>query len=247
MHRVLCAGLCALIAAGLCLAPAGGQPPRPMPGVVFVANGSGDSTLLTENLEEMIDLYRAPLVVRTVCWTTGDGARADHINLPNQRRWGVHMAWQITALKRTHPHACVYLMGHSSGCHVVLAAAEALPPGTVERVVLLAPSVSSRYDLRRALRATTRGIDVYYSSEDAVLDTVQDTTGTADGLHGVTAAGIVGFCKPPAHFPDAHLYQFVRPFPWTPAMERSGNHGGHAGCARMAFLRDQVVPCMLGP
>ena len=74
----------------------------------------------------------------------------------------------------------VTAIAESSGSHVVLAAAECLPPGSVERIVLLAPSVASGYDLRRAIRATNSGIDVYYSPVDQVLDLAVNSVGTAD-------------------------------------------------------------------
>ena len=79
---------------------------------------------------------------------------------------GQRLACRVTALRQASPAAEVYLVGHSAGCAVVLAAAESLPPGGVNRIILLAPSASLDYDLRPALRCARGGIDVFYSDRD---------------------------------------------------------------------------------
>src|SRR5947207_2649584 len=81
------------------------------------------------------------------------------------------------------------------------AAAEFLPPDSVERVVLLAPSVSAEYDLGPALACAREGIDVFHSGRDrAYLGLGVRLLGTAD-RHWSDAAGRVGF-RVPAACPD---------------------------------------------
>ena len=73
----------------------------------------------------------------------------------------------MTAYRQAYPGRKVYLVGHSAGCAVVLAAAERLPTDSVDRLILLAPSVCVTYDLRPALRTVRCGIDVFYSDRTA--------------------------------------------------------------------------------
>jgi hypothetical protein len=213
--------------------------------MIFVANGSGDASNLSDNLWEVITNCGLPFRVSVTRWTTYGGAAQDHNDVINHRKWGQAMAYKVMAFKQSCPHVRVYLMGHSSGTHVVLAAAECLPPGSVDRIVLLAPSVSCTYDLRQAIRASQEGIDVYYSLQDGVLDAAVDRYGTADALRGIPAAGQVGFRRPPITVPDAQLYCMVRQHPWTPGLyDGTGNQGGHVGPVKYAFLRLVVLPNM---
>ena len=68
-----------------------------------------------------------------------------------------------------------------------------LPPDSVDRIILLAPSVCTSYDLRPALRTARHGIDVFYSTEDRViLGLGMRIVGTAEHDCDI-AAGQVGF------------------------------------------------------
>jgi pimeloyl-ACP methyl ester carboxylesterase len=233
-------------AAFLGAGPATAQAHRTPPGVIFVANGSGDSKTVTENLGLVLAGTPWPLCVRTINWTSYGGARRDHNYVTNHRKYGALMAAEVELLRKRCPEKRVYLMGHSSGTHVVLNAAECLPSGSIERIVLLAPSVSCTYDLRRAIKATRSGIDVYYSLADQVLDRAVDAIGTADGIRDVPAAGQVGFRRLPPNVPDAALYCLVRQYPYHPEVYAgTGHNGGHSGSVRVQFLRLVTIPNML--
>jgi len=141
----------------------------------------------------------------------------------------------------------VYLVGHSAGCAVILAAAEQLPPDSVDRIILLAPSVSMGYDLRSALRSAREGLDVFYSSRDyGYLGFCIAITGTAD-RKWCPAAGRVGFCPPCPNSADAALYTKLRQHAWDPAVEWTGNHGGHYGSHHPQFIRAYVLPLLAVP
>jgi pimeloyl-ACP methyl ester carboxylesterase len=213
--------------------------------VVFVANGSGDFRTVTANLTDVIAEQCVPLQIETVLWSHGYGRYViDHVDHANQLAEGQHLAGQVAAYRRAYPGRKVYLIGHSAGCAVVLAAAERLPPNSVDRLILLAPSVCVFYDLRPALRGA-RGIDVFYSDEDRwVLGLAMWIVGTADrGCR--TAAGRYGFI-PVVECPgDSELYAKLRQNPWHAAVRWSGHDGGHYGNNHADFLRAYVLPLLL--
>jgi pimeloyl-ACP methyl ester carboxylesterase len=196
-------------------------------------------------LTEVIAEQRVPLQIETVLWSHGFGRYAtDHIDHANQLAAGQHLADQVVAYRQAYPGRKVHLIGHSAGCAVVLAAAERLPPNSVDRLILLAPSVCTSYDLRPALRGA-RAIDVFYSEEDRwILGLCMTIVGTAD--HGCrTAAGRYGFI-PIVECPgDGELYARLRQHPWHAAVQWSGHDGGHYGNNRSDFLRAYVLPLLL--
>jgi pimeloyl-ACP methyl ester carboxylesterase len=220
--------------------------PAPGPaarGVVFVADGAGNFQSTSASLRQVIAEERLPLGVATVEWSHGFGRMlADQIDYANARAEGRRLAAEVVALRQARPDAEIYLVGHSAGSGVILAAAESLPPGTVDRIVLLAPAVSADYDLRPTLLSTRQTVDVFASSRDWVfLGVAPALVGTAD-RRWTAPAGRVGF-RPCLDSPaDAALYQRLRQFPWCGCYGELGNQGGHYGVHRPEFLRRCVAP-----
>ena len=215
-------------------------------GIVFVANGSGDFRGLSRNLVQVATETCAPLQIETVEWSRGLGrVVADQTGHQNHLDQGRRLAVQVDTHRRTCPRQRIYLLGHSAGSAVVLAAAEALPENSVDRIVLLSPSVSATHDLRPALRASRCGIDVYYNELDLlVLGLCTTVVGTAD--HGCrTAAGREGFtpiiCTPD----DAALYGKLRQHPSQPAFQSADHYRGHYGDTLPAYLRAHILPLLL--
>ena len=169
---------------------------------------------------------------------------ADHVDHCNHLEEGRCLAAQIVAVKQHCPERAVYLIGHSSGSAVVLATAEALPPCSLERIVLLAPAVSNEYDLRPALRTSRQGIDVFTSRRDlGALALATGVVGTADRRH-TAAAGRVGFC-PLLRCPgDERLYAKLRIHPWDRTVAWTGNHGSHYGTLGQGYLRAYILPLL---
>jgi pimeloyl-ACP methyl ester carboxylesterase len=222
-------------------------PSAPDPrGVVFVANGSGDFRTVSSNLGRVMAETSTPLQIETVPWSHGFCRYAtDHLDHANHVHQGSRLAAEVTAYRQAYPGRKVYLIGHSAGCAVVLAAAERLPADSVDHLILLAPSVCVTYDLRPALRIVRCGIDVFHSDKDSViLGLGTRIVGTAD--HGCrTAAGQYGFgpvCTCPA---DAALYSKLRQHPWDPVVAWSGHCGGHYGSNQVGFLRAYVLPLLV--
>jgi hypothetical protein len=139
----------------------------------------------------------------------------------------------------------VTLLGHSAGAAVVLGAAENLPPGVIDEIVVLAPSVSRDYDLRPALRSSARGIDAFSSENDRLaLGVGTYVLGTAD-RRWVPAAGRVGFRPIVESSEDAALVAKLRVHPWHPIVAWTGNHGGHDDSYRSGYLRAYVLPALM--
>jgi hypothetical protein len=127
----------------------------------------------------------------------------------------------------------------------VLAAVEILPPGSVDRIVLLAPAVSAEHDVRPALACARRGVDVFYSKHDVLyLGFLVRMLGTADRGFSA-AAGRVGFQPDLAAPGDEALFSKFRQYPWNPCLEWTGNAGGHYGAYQPGYLRAVVLPLLL--
>jgi pimeloyl-ACP methyl ester carboxylesterase len=216
--------------------------------VVFVANGSGDSRSVSANLSQVVTETATPLQVETVPWRHGRWRYlADHLDHGNQQTAGRYLAAQVVAYSQAYPGRRICLVGHSTGCAVVLAAAERLPVDGVDRVILLAPSVCVSYDLRPALRSARAGLDVFHSSEDiAILGLGMFVIGTAEGGCR-SAAGLRGFNLVIASAADAALYEKLHQNPWSPDVAWSGHYGGHYGSNQPGFLRAYVLPLLRNP
>src|SRR5262249_49352013 len=169
-------------------------PVCPGQGIIFVANGSGDSYAVTENLHPALLVTGLPLCVDTIRWCRCGRASKDHTDIEGHLLAAAELACRVKEYRKCNSQGKIYLMAHSAGSHVVLAAAERLPPQTIDRIVLLAPTVSYLYDLRAALRASREGIDSYYSCEDQVAVIAADYLGTADG-HCTRTAAEIGFAR----------------------------------------------------
>ena len=215
-------------------------------GVVFVADGAGNTAGLSTALREAVAAEQLPLCVETFDWSYGPYRYlADEVDSRHAREGGGRLAARVAAYRQAYPDGKVYLVGHSAGSLVVLTAAEALPPAAVERVVLLAPAVSGGDDLRPALCAARQGIDVFCSERDwAVLGLGVGIIGTTD-RHWSPAAGRVGF-KPVLEAPgDAALYAKLREHRWDPCVAWTGNAGGHFGTyLEPRYLHAYVLPLL---
>jgi pimeloyl-ACP methyl ester carboxylesterase len=214
--------------------------------VVLVADGAGGFLMASHSLRQTAVADGLPLDIETFDWTHGHWRiLADQLDRQHAVDEGAELARQVCQLEQTCPGARVSLVGHSAGCAVVLAAAESLPAGSVDRIVMLAPAVSSDHDLRPALACTRRGVDVFYSTSDLLyLGFGVAVFGTADRERGA-AAGRVGFRPTLAGPADAALYEKLRQYPWDPRLSWTGNRGGHYGAYQPGFLRLAVLPLLL--
>jgi pimeloyl-ACP methyl ester carboxylesterase len=214
-------------------------PTHPLDGrtFVFVANGSGGGTSMGDTLRDISEESRNGLIVINVNWSRKGSVPGDHWDSEGQLLAAARLADRIQIMRAYCPHSRFIVIGYSSGTRVAIAAAETLPPGTLDRLVLLASSVSAYYDLQRAQIGTCGGIDSFFSTEDNVLALAEDNYGTADGQKG-PMAGRIGFrsaCGPQCG---------VRQYRWRPAY---GGEGDHTYWARPLFIQNTLVQMLLTP
>lgn len=221
-------------------------PPRLRRGILFVVEGAGGFDAALRSVLQTAAEMQLPIEVRNFRWTHGFcRVASDQMHSAHLLREGRKLADQILLCRQEAPDRPIFLMGHSAGCGVVLIAAESLPPNTVERIVLLAPAVSAKHDLRPALRSSCQGIDAFISNRDwACLGLGTLLLGTTDRYRMSGAAGKIGF-KPILICPeDAALYAKLRQYPWNPSLACMGHDGGHYGSYQPAFLRAWVFPLL---
>jgi pimeloyl-ACP methyl ester carboxylesterase len=217
-------------------------------GIVFAADGAGDFRACSRSLRKAVEAEHLPFAVEAVPWSHGYGrVLSDQMGHGHARVAGQQLAERISELRYQNPHAEIFLVGHSAGSAVVLSAAELLPPDTVSKIILLAPSVSAAYDLRPALRCARGGMDVFYSKWDWwYLGFAVTLVGDADGTWLQPAAGRVGFRPRSELDQDDSFYAKLRQYPWDAKQAWTGNLGGHYGAYQQDFLKAYVLPLFKG-
>lgn len=214
-----------------------------VPGTVFVADGAGDFQFTSRSIRNVAQADGYPLQVVTYSWSHGYlRVIADQVGYEHARCEGKRLATEVLEFHARHPGTPVYLLGHSAGSAVILAALENLPPGVVDRAVLLSPSLSTCYDVRPALASVEGGLYVFHSPYDTwYLGVVTGVVGNSDRRWG-SSSGRYGF-----HVPDcdpAGVYARLHQRSWQPSDVELGNRGGHYGNYQREFLRVHVLPLL---
>ncbi len=152
---------------------------------------------------------------------------------------------RIQTYQVLYPGRPVFLIGHSGGCRMVVQTLESLPEGAaIEKAVLLAPCMSSKYDLRLAMSRTRSGICAFSSGLDIPISV------PLTGLRGLAvgelclAAATVGF-RPPDELSEHERQCYQRQlqqhrYSWE--MLGQGHPGGHFGWTTPSFISAHVVP-----
>jgi hypothetical protein len=239
--RRLAATLVAAVALGLCRPPASRSDPAPQPPLLWVVDGAGDIHGCSTGLKHAAAMYGLAIEFAVINW--GHGYRTivkDQIDFAHAKRQGVWLADEIARSRREQPGRRIVLLAHSAGPAVALPAAERLPPGTLDRIILLAPSISTGYDVRPALAASREGMDVFCSRRDIwalgfgirlVKTTDNRKTGDAAGRYGFK----IGDC-------DGRLRQYF----WSRDLAWTGHDGGHYGSYAPAHAKLFLFPKILG-
>ena len=187
-------------------------------------------TVVDEGVEAAVELYD---------WTTPLDLLGNQTNYHRNRRVSRKLASRIVRYREDHPNGRVVLIGHSAGTGIAVWAAEALPDGMqIDRIVMLASSLSPTYDLSKVLGHLRNGIVSFYSARDIELLGAGTTLfGTVDRKN-TEAAGKVGFQLALAGARGAGVRQIA----WQPRMSEMGYHGDHFSCCAEKFIGSWVLP-----
>jgi putative polyhydroxyalkanoate system protein len=219
-------------------------PPELASGITVVALGAGGRQLPARQIADAVDRAGLPIYVHSFDWThrTGFAAGLADLRDVEYSRWrGQELAAEVRRYLAAFPGIPVTLVGFSAGCAVVLAAAECLPPESLDRILLLGPAVSCSYDLRRAALASRNGIDVFLSARDRFwLGLGIVLAGTADGRRQ-PAAGRVGFDLPGSGPGEGSWASRVRQWSWGPEFAWIGHEGGHSDWYSPAFVEAYLL------
>ncbi|GIW81186.1 MAG: hypothetical protein KatS3mg105_2993 [Gemmatales bacterium] len=211
-------------------------------GIIFVMEGVGGGDMLTPWCKLALPRAGVPYAIRQFKWTHGRGRiLADLQDTEHLRRKAVELAEEVRRYRTNYPEAPIFFIAKSGGTGLALAAAELLPPATLERIILLSAAVSPYYDLTKALRATRFEIVSFYSRADhLVLGWGTRHFGTIDRQY-VPSAGLVGFAIPP-ELRQVPPYNRLVEIAWTPDMILQGHFGRHFGTSAPCFLGKHVAP-----
>ncbi len=144
------------------------------------------------------------------------------------------LAGGIQDFLKRHPDADANIMALSAGTGVAMWAVEDLkPPAKVNNLILVGASISSSYDVRKALANMKGNIYVYYAASDPVLQGPVRLLGTIDGKFD-DAAGLVGLRGPGASGGR------VRNIGWSSKYQSLGWTGGHADCTNSRFVKVEI-------
>lgn len=180
--------------------------------------------------------------VEIYVWTTSFTPLLDQLNRPAAHLRAAGLSDKIARYCRRYPQNKLNIVALSAGTGVAIWAVEALPADVkVHNVVLLGSSLSSRYDVSKALRNMTGRIYVYHSRDDSVLDAAVRVVGTIDGSIGDDSAGLVGL-RPPKGMENR-----VVNVGWSSRWLSVGWAGGHTDCTSERFVRMELSRHIVEP
>lgn len=236
MKRILAFIIALALGAGL---PARVEPPaRESRPLVWIVDGAGDLGGCSKGVSQANVLAGNPVELSVFPWSHGyrkliqDQRDAKHTKLQ-----GTRLAAKILERAKQEPGRRVIVIAHSAGAAVVLAAGDVLPSNAIDRMILLAPSVSTGYDIRPSLGAAREGIDVFCSKKDwLALGFMTRMVGTVD-KRWAPAAGRHGFRISADENRLRHHF-------WTAEVSWTGHTGGHHGMHSPTFLQAYVFPSL---
>jgi alpha-beta hydrolase superfamily lysophospholipase len=215
--------------------------PTERPAIVIVCEGAGSLCAVSSQLRPAA--AGTNLQVRNFTWTQGLlRILADQTNTQRARLMGQTLADVLRWVRHDEPTAYLSLLGFSAGAYIALLGAGQLPPATLDQIVLLAPSVSARFDVRPAIAACRGAVHVFASEYDIfALGIGVRLVGATDDRQCVRTAGRYGFDR----YGDDPLYERLHHYFWTPDLAWTGYRGRHGDIHRRRFLQVAVVPLLL--
>lgn len=203
------------------------------PTVIYTCGMSGIRCFDRRFVDE---LRRRGLTVRAEDWTAYRWPLRNLRDREQHRRAVDQLLETIRTARNDQPNVPVALIGHSTGCLIVLEALERLPK-PIDTALLLAAAVRPDYDLTPALSKCERLIHIGSRVDLWFCGIGTTACGTADGRHR-PAAACVGFQGPGRDDPRFSQHMFRLPW-WL-----HGHYGGHIGSLSRRFVRRRIVPLL---
>jgi pimeloyl-ACP methyl ester carboxylesterase len=208
--------------------------PQARNGITFYCPGAGNIDFGDNGIRRGLKAAGYRGQVASVMWTLLFNPAIDQTVRLNAHVGAVELARSIEKYQDRFPGRPVNVIGLSAGTGVAIWAVENLAPGrSVDNVVLLSSSLSSNYDMSKALAHIRGRIYNYYSSQDPVLWGPMKVFGTIDGQFLADGAGAVGL-HPPS---GAGRVVNIR---WQREFSRYGYYGGHMDVTSPAFVRARI-------
>ena len=176
-------------------------------------------------------------------WETGAGVTVDQLaSVEYKRKRAAELARKIERYADSHPGAPITLIGLSAGTAIAAFALEALPDDvSVDTVVMLSGSLSSSYDLSRALERVSGKMYVFRSSRDTVLSFLLPIAGSADRVNTKRTIGLSGVDAPRSAAARRQYLKIIE-VPWNERFRDYGNNGGHTDSVKRRFIQAVVAP-----
>lgn len=209
--------------------------PKARHGITFYCPGAGNVDRGDAGIREGLERRGYRGQVARLGWSVSFNPVIDQRVTAFAQIGAARLAGYIQDYLDKYPGREVNVVGLSAGTGVAMWAIESLKPGyRVNNVVLIASSLSSDYDISKALPHISGRIYNYYSPNDAVLSGPMKVFGTIDGKFLVDGAGSVGLNPPRGG--DA-----VMNIRWRPEFERYGYYGGHLDGTSPAFVQHHIA------
>lgn len=216
-------------------------------GLVVILPGIEGQSELNQNIRRGLDAGGVACALPIHSWGRPVplvGMIVNQVDFLGNRLAGVGVANMIRNYQDSHPNRPVFIVGHSGGGGVAVFAAEAMPEGRkVDGLILLSASISSAYDLTKALSRCRLGIVNFHNPDDfALLGLGTTALGNVDGTHG-PSAGLIGFDKLSGKAAEAKrlAYQKLHQVKLTGL----GDDDPHASTTRVGFVSLRVAPWVL--
>jgi hypothetical protein len=167
------------------------------PALAIVADGVGGFDICGTGLSYVMGAEGFCHAVEICRWGHGFGRwLADLTDVANRDAQALSIAQMVARFQNAQPEGQVFMVAKSGGAGVIVRALELLEQDAVERAVLLAPALSPKYDLSRALSAVRNEMVVFWSPLDVfILGLGTLVFGTTDRVR-TRGAGLVGFVTP---------------------------------------------------
>ena len=176
-------------------------------------------------------------------WTDGNFGLPALGGYAHNQLQSAKIAERITAVYRADPKRRIILTSHSGGGGLAVWALEKLPDDVkIDTLLLLAPALSPKYDLSKALSHVTGKAYAFTSTLDPINGWGTKGFGTIDRVQ-TEAAGNVGFKIPTGA--DLTQYAKLISFPYNSTWTQLGNAGDHIGTMTSIFGRVMLAPLLL--